>query len=193
MKTSLSVLCSRFSVLCLLTSALLLASGCRILPEPQVDSVRHFTLSEPAQMDGVAEGVVVRPVRLAGHLRNRSMAVRVSANEVVYLDDVRWAEPLDEAITQILRNRLSAVPGGATVVVQIQRCELDRSAGNTVQLAASYTLTPAGGEARAGVFTATPRAWDGGDTGVLVGLIREAAGELADALAAVGENDAARM
>jgi uncharacterized lipoprotein YmbA len=163
--------------------SLLLTSGCSILPEPQVDSVRYFTLSEPAQMGGVAEGVVVRQVRLAGHLRNRSMAVRVSANEVVYLDDIRWAEPLDEALTQILRNRLRTVPGGATVVVQIQRCELDRSAGNTVQLAASYTLTPAGGDARTGVFTATPRTWDGGDTGALVGLIREAAGELADALA----------
>ena len=187
MKTSLSARGPRFSVLCLLSAVLCLASGCSILPEPQVDSVRHFTLSEPAMTGGVAEGVVVRPVRLAGHLRNRSMAVRVSANEVVYLDEVRWAEPLDEALTQILRNRLRAVPGGASVVVQIQRCELDRSAGNTVQLAASYTLTPTGGEARAEVFTATPRAWDGGDTGALVGLIREAAGELADAIAAAVE------
>lgn len=187
MKTRLSV--PGFLALSVPLSALslFLASGCSILPEPQVDSVRYFTLSEPAQMGGVAEGVVVRPVRLAGHLRNRSMAVRVSANEVVYLDDVRWAEPLDEALTQILRNRLRAVSGGASVVVQIQRCELDRSAGNTVQLAASYTVTPAGGDARSEVFTATPRPWDGGDSAAIIALMREAAGELADAIAAAVE------
>ncbi len=188
MKTPLSARDPRFSVLGLLSAALLFASGCSVLPEPQVDSVRHFTLSEPAMTGGVAESVVVRPVRLAGHLRSRSMAVRVSASEVIYLDEVRWAEPLDEALTQILRNRLRAVPGGATVVVQIQRCELDRSAGNTVQLAASYSLTPAGGgDAQSSVFTATPRRWEGSDPAAIIALMREAAGELADAIAAAVE------
>lgn len=178
---------SRIPVLGLLSSVLLLAPGCSLLPEPQADSVRYFTLSEPAQLGGVAEGVVVRPVRLAGHLRNRSMAVRVSTNEIVYLEDVRWAEPLDEALTQVLRNRLRPVAAGAAVVVQVQRCELVRSDDNTVQLAATYTITPAGGEAKAGVFTATPRRWDGGDTGALVGLIREASLELADTIASAVE------
>ena len=116
------------------------------------------------------------------------MAVRVSANEVVYLDDVRWAEPLDEALTQILRNRLRAVAAGASVVVQVQRCELVRADGNTVQLVATYVITPAGGgDARSAVFTATPRPWDGGDPAAIIGLMREAAGELADAIAAAVE------
>ena len=188
MKIRISI--RRFLALSVPLSALslFLAAGCSILPEPQVDSVRHFTLSEPALTGGVAEGVVVRPVRLAGHLRSRSMAVRVSANEVVYLDDVRWAEPLDEALTQILRNRLRAVAAGASVVVQVQRCELVRADGNTVQLAATYVITPAGGgDARSAVFTATPRPWDGGDPAAIIGLMREAAGELADAIAAAVE------
>ncbi|MDQ5980127.1 MAG: uncharacterized protein QG602_3102 [Verrucomicrobiota bacterium] len=168
--------------------SLLLASGCSILPEPQADTVRHFTLSEPAQMGRATEGVVVRPVRLAGHLRNRSMAVRVSAHEVEYLEDVRWAEPLDEALTQILRNRLRAVAAGATVMVQVQRCELVRSDDNTVQLAATYVITPAGGgDAQSSVFTATPRKWEGGDHGAIIGLMREAAVELADAIAGAVE------
>ena len=166
----------------------LLLAGCNLLPEPQADTVRHFTLSGPAEAGAVADAVLVRPVRLAGHLRNRAMAVRVSANEVVYLDDVRWAEPLDEAITQILRNRLRQVPGGAAVLVQIQRCELVQSEGNTVQLAATYSLTPTGGgEAKSVVFAATPRAWSGGDHGAVVGLIREAVEELAGAIASSAE------
>jgi hypothetical protein len=166
----------------------LFLSGCNILPQPQADTTRHFTLSGPAEAGAVTDAMQVRPVRLAGHLRNRAMAVRVSANEVVYLDDVRWAEPLDEAITQILRNRLRQVAGGAAVVVQIQRCELVQSEGNTVQLAATYSITPAGGgEARTGIFTATPRPWSGGDHGILVGLIREAVEELAGAIARAAE------
>lgn len=166
--------------------ASLLALGCLAgcnLPEPQADPVRHFTLSVPRSTPAVPGATAVRPVRLAGHLRSRAMAVRVSENEVVYLEDMRWAEPLDEAITQLLRNRLRQVGGGATVSVTVQRCELDRSAGNEVVLAATYTVTPPAGEARTAVFTATPRKWAGGDQAALVGLMRDAVGELADAIA----------
>lgn len=174
----------RPTVLCLLSSVLWFAPGCSVLPEPQADAVRHFTLSGAATGAPAADALVVRPVRLAGHLRNRSMAVRVSENEIVYLDDVRWAEPLDEALTSILRNRLRQIGGGGAVTVQVQRCELVRSDGNSVQLAATYTVTPADGEPRAGEFNSSRRTWDGGDAGDLVGLLRAAADELADAIAA---------
>lgn len=166
-----------------ITTLGLLVSGCSILPEPQADAVRYFTLSGAAAGAPVAEAMMVRPVRLAGHLRGRSMAVRVSENEVVYLEDVRWAEPLAEALTQVLRNRLRSIGGGA-VSVQVQRCELVRSEGNSVQLAATYVVTPADSEPRTGEFTATRRTWDGGDAGELVGLLQAAADELADAIAA---------
>lgn len=173
---------------CLLAPGLLLGfvlwlAGCS-LPAPQADPVRYFTLSGAAVGAAAPDAVTVRPVRLAGHLRNRSLAVRVSENEVTYLEDARWAEPLDEAITQVLRNRLRQIGGGAVVTVQIQRCELVRSEGNTVQLAATYAITPPGGEARPGSFTATPRPWSGGDHGALVALLRAAVDELADTIAA---------
>ena len=165
----------------------LFLSGCSVLPEPQADATRYFTLSGTAAGAPAADAMMVRPVRLAGHLRNRSMAVRVSENEVVYLDDVRWAEPLDEALTQVLRHRLRQVEGGGSVTVQVQRCELVRSEGNSVQLAATYTLTTAGGESRPGEFTASRRTWDGNDAGQLVGLMRAAADELAEAIAAAAK------
>jgi len=129
----------------------------------------------------------VRPVQLAGHLRGRTMAVRITAHEVIYNEDVRWAEPLDDAITQLLRTRVGSAGAGHTITVWLSRCELVRTEDNSVQLAATYTLTAADGTARRGAFTANPRPWDGKDYGTLVGLIRDAVNELGDALgAAVG-------
>lgn len=157
------------------------------LPTPQEDTVRFFTLSAPATGAAAAESVAVRPVRLAGHLRNRDMAVRVSENEIIYLEDVRWAEPLDEAITQLLRQRLRQVPGDAVVSVQVQRCELVRSAGNAVEVVATYAINPVTGEARTGAFTASARTWDGKDPATLVGLLRDGVNELAEAIAVAAE------
>lgn len=165
-----------------LSALSLILSACS-LPTPQEDSVRYFTLSTPAAGVSAADAVAVRPVRMAGHLRNRDMAVRVSDNEIVYLEDVRWAEPLDEAITQLLRQRLRQVPSDAVVIVQVQRCEVVRDAGNAVQVAATYAISGATGEARTGTFTATPREWDGKDPATLVSLLRDGVNELAEAIA----------
>lgn len=164
-----------------LSALSLLLAACN-LPSPQADTVRHFTLSGPVA--AAMDGATVRPVQLAGHLRGRLMAVRVAPNEVIYLEDVRWAEPLDDAITQLLRARLGPAGAGRVVAVQVSRCELVRSEGNSVQLAATWTITASDGTAQRGVFTASPRTWDGKDYGALVGQIRDAVTELGDALAA---------
>jgi uncharacterized lipoprotein YmbA len=158
-----------------------LVFGCS-LPSPQADTVRHFTLSGP--VTAAADGAVVRPVQLAGHLRGRVMAVRVAANEVIYDEEVRWAETLDEAITSVLRARVGATGAGKTVNVQIQRCELVKHEGSSVQFAATYAITAADGTVKRGTFSASPRTWDGRDHGALVGQIRDAVGEFGDALAA---------
>ena len=175
----------RLSDLCLLTPVLWLFAGCNVLPEPAADTVRHFTLSGPVAT--VADGAMVRPVQLAGHLRGRVMAVRVAPNEVIYNEDVRWAESLDDAITQILRIRIGAAGAGKVIAVQIQRCELVQNEGNSVQLAATYTITGPDGGVKRGAFNAGPRTWVGQDQGALVGQIRDAVGELGDALAAAVE------
>jgi uncharacterized lipoprotein YmbA len=172
---------ARFSVLGLLSSVLWGLAACN-LPQPQADPVRHFTLSGPAA--GATTGATVRPVQVAGHLRGRPMAIRVASNEIIYQEEVRWAESLDDALTQSLRARIGAAGAGSIVTVQIQRCELVRFEGNSVQLAATYSITAADGTVRHGSFTASPRTWDGKDYGVLVGQIREAVNELGDALAA---------
>lgn len=99
---------------------------------------------------------------------------------------MRWAESLDSAITQLLRARLGAISSGVTVTVEVQRCELNRANGNTVQLAATYAILPADGSAVAaqrGSFTTTARVWAGRDFEVLVGLLRAAIGDLSEAIA----------
>lgn len=168
--------------------SLLLLTACNLpITPPQSDRVRHFTLSSPGAL-AAPDAARVKPVELAGHLRNRAMAVRIAENEVVYRDEARWAESLDDAITNLLRARLGAA-GGCTIEVQVLRCELVRYEGNTVQLSANYVITPepdaVGNQppVKRGVFNAHPRAWEGGDYGALVGLLREAINELGDALA----------
>jgi uncharacterized lipoprotein YmbA len=165
----------------------LLLAGCNVLPQPSADLGRHFTLSGPVTTAPLAEGVTVRPVRLAGHLRNRAMAVRVAENEVIYLEDIQWAESLDDALTQLLRAKVGAVAGNSVVTVQVQRFELVRYEGNGVQLAATYSiLTPGdgGGQPKPGTFQSSSRTWDGKDYGTLVSQLRDAAGELGDAVVA---------
>lgn len=169
----------------------LLVASCNILPQPEADTTRHFTLTAPVTVVPVADATTVRPVQVAGHLRSRAMAIRVGENEVIYDEDARWAEALDDAITQLLRARLSAIGGGKVVTVQVQRCELVRSEGNAVQVAATYTIAPAltaaDGAVQRGTFTASPRTWSGGDRSVLVGQLREALNELAAAIVAAVE------
>ena len=180
--TNRSVWVAVFSLL--LAPCSLLLQSCN-LPSPQADTVRYFTLSGP--VPAAADGATVRLVQLAGHLRGHTMAVRVSPNEVIYTEDVRWAESLDAAITQLLRARVGPAGAGSIITVQIQRCELVRSEGNSVQLAATWTIftsaSDAGGGARHGSFTSSLRTWDGKDYGALVGQIRDAVNELGDALA----------
>ena len=166
-----------------LTALSWLLTGCNLLPEPQADPTRHFTLSAPA---AVAPGSVdVRPVVLAGHLRNRAMAVRIAENEVTYLDDARWAESLDAGLTEVLRGELAGVPGDWTVRVEIERFELAAHQDNAVLLAAMCELRAKGDAAPRRVnFSASPRQWDGRDHGELVRLLRAAAVELGQHLAA---------
>jgi uncharacterized lipoprotein YmbA len=168
-----------------LTFVLLLA-GCN-LPQAEVDHTREFTLSGPGPAPSSVDSTVVRSVRLAAHLDSSSMAVRVGENEVIYLEDIRWAEPLREGVTQVLRARLGGIVSGCSVTVQVQRCELVRLNGNHVEFNATYQIAPLNGDAsgtKQGVFSATPRVWDGKDYGTLVAQMRDAVAELGDAIAA---------
>ncbi len=165
----------------------LFLAGCGLpaIEPAKVDTVRLFTLSAPPAEVTSQERVRVKPVELAGHLRRRELAVRVAENEVVYLEDVRWAEPLDQGIANLLQARLGGGSVGCSVAVQVLRCEPVRPDGNAVQFSAMYVITPddAKASAKHGAFNAAPRTWDGRDHAALVGLLSAAVTELGDALA----------
>ena len=166
-------------------TALTLA-GCNVLPQPQGDTVRYFTLSTPMTAPIPADATTVRPVQLAGHLRNRAMAVRVAENEVIYLEDVRWAASLADGVTQVLRSKIGASGGNNVVSVQVQRLELVRFEQNSIQLAATYEILAPGQSApvKRASFMASPRMWDGKDYSALVGELQAAVGELGEAIVA---------
>jgi ABC-type uncharacterized transport system auxiliary subunit len=159
-------------------------AGCNVPINPaESDAVRYFTLTAPAA--ATTGGVRVASVRLAGHLQSRSLAVRVGADEVTYLDDARWAELPAEGMASRLRAALAGVAAEGTLRVEVNRCEAVRSAGNTVDFQAGYTFVPvAGGAAISGSFSATPRKWDGRNAAALVGLYRQALDEFGADIAA---------
>lgn len=165
--------------------ATLAGCGLPTIEPAKVDAVRHFTLSAPATAAVAPGGLRLKPVELAGHLRGRELAVRVGANEVIYLENARWAEPLDQGIAGLLRARLAGVDVAGTVAVQVARCELVRTEGNTVQFSASWTLAFDDPQkpVQRGVFNAAPRTWDGRDPGALVALLRAAVEELGGTVA----------
>ncbi len=85
-------LCLPSTVLCLLVLA-----GCNIIPPPQADATRYFTLASPALDDPAAppsHGTLrlgLKAVDVAPYLKKGVIVVRRGENELVYNEYVRWA------------------------------------------------------------------------------------------------------
>jgi len=99
-------------------------SGCIAL-EPKADPSRFFTLTPLSQVEqsrpqgqsnpgGVSVGV--GPVRLPGYLDRQQLVTRVSQNRFQVAENDRWAEPLAENFTRVLRQNLSALVPTARLV-----------------------------------------------------------------------------
>ena len=190
-------------VLCL---ALFVVSpgGCFLpdIQQAQTDTTRYFVLAEaglpPVAARPNAPRVAVRMVEVAPYLKNRSLVVRRGENEVKFIDDARWAEPLDVSITRLVRARLAAATGRPAapdaglatdylVNVRVVNCEgVVAGAAGTADLGAEIDLLPAGpasaGPAVRKTFRAKSAAWDGKDYAQLAHRLSEAVAELADAV-----------
>src|SRR5262245_2797423 len=89
----------------------MLLSGC--LPKPSTVSTRHFVLAPMppnAAASAAAEpfSVGIGFVKMPSYLSRDSMAVRKSATEIEYLDDVRWGERLDLGFRRTVAADLSS-------------------------------------------------------------------------------------
>lgn len=190
--------------------ALLVSLGCKILPEPQPDFTRYFTLSLPAGAEmtppAPAKGsnVGLRPIEVAPFLRKGSLAVREGESEIRYDDSARWAEPLDAGVSRVLRTCLQAdpriarvltapfpfeVPRDYDVLVRIAHAEGQRADGRAaVRFLATVEIVRPGdaGEVVARkTFDAPDIAWDGQDPAALARGLSEAARLLAAEIAAL--------
>lgn len=168
-----------------------LLSGCSLptIEPARTDTVRYYVLAGTAGLQFEATGVHVRPVRVPAYLQSRLLAVRLTENEVRYAADAHWAEPLDAALTQLLRAKVKAPVGASDVTVQVlvQQCEGAVGADNGVRFAATFEISTGAKNAATTrhEFTAAPRAWDGKNYADLAAGLRAAAGELADAISVV--------
>lgn len=181
-----------------MAAAFALLAACS-LPEAQPDLTRFFVLTAAAPKAeattaaaDAAPRIVLRPVVVPEFLRGRIMGVRMAENEVRFIDQARWAEPLEAGLNRVLRENLSQQPavvrvvdrGGAEhdfdVQVQLRRCEGALPAG-VARLAARIEVFTADLDPRLvaqGEFATDVAGWDGKDYGQLARKLSEAAAGL---------------
>jgi uncharacterized lipoprotein YmbA len=201
---SLNAAVTRGPALLSLAAAFLVA-GCSLLPiQPaQVDPIHYYALSAPDAAPSApvspAPRLMIRRVEVPAYLENKPFVTRLGQNELKFIDEVRWAEPLDLGVGRVLRARLAVLTGvyglesretahDYEVVIRLVHCEGEiRGAKGTVRFAAEFDVYKAGvvpEVAAHGSFTARETAWDGKDYGALAQMLSGAAADLGDAVLA---------
>lgn len=194
----------KFLVRLLVGGGLLAMAGCSMLPESQPDRTRYYVL---ASTKGAADGgeaptttkpvrVIVRLVSLPEFLRNRIMPVRVGSNELRFVDEARWAEPLDAALTRLIGDRLAQSPGlrvyerrgephDCEVAVRVTHAEGVLPAG-VVRISAHIEIYSTDIDQRllaTDDFTTDVPGWDGHDYGELAKKLSEGVSALGGRIA----------
>ncbi|MBS0664215.1 MAG: membrane integrity-associated transporter subunit PqiC [Verrucomicrobia bacterium] len=186
-------------------AALLLGLAACSLPPAQSDPTRYYVLTPAAARasDSAPVGthwrVALRPVEVPNFLRGKTMAVRVASNEVVYVDEARWAETLEAGIGRVLRESLEKRPevafvatGGGEdhdfdIAVRVLRCEGDREKGVARFTAAVeiYSAGPGGARRGRDIFTTEVPDWNRQDYGQLAAKLSEAVDAFGDRIIAL--------
>lgn len=177
-------------------------AGCS-LPEAQPDLTRYFVLQPLATGEAAggpaaetAPRVLLQEVAVPEYLRGKIMAVRVSGTELKYVDDARWAEPLDAGLQRTLTLNLERTGGARVVtrgggphdyavVVRLRECEGLRPA-NAARLAARIEISGGGLQPQLVVaeeFAAEIPGWNGTDHADLARRLSEGAARLAARIA----------
>lgn len=205
MKRRLFSSASRLALVALLP----LLGGCASLLEPKADPTRFFLLSAPAEAVRPAEaqgGVSIGlcRVELPAYLRTPAIVVRPGGTEVRHAPAARWAEPLDQGISRVLRETLRAQPAVRSVVaypapraatpeyeisVTVLACEAVLTGdGQQARFAANWEVRATAGEGRvvaSGTFEIKPPERAADDYRDLTTILGGAVGELGRVLAAV--------
>jgi uncharacterized lipoprotein YmbA len=194
-------------LLCAFASCAL--SGCSFL-QPHADPTRFYVLTAPSgSTEPAGEGefkrwkVGLRPLEVPGYLRSKSMVVRTGTNEIHFADFDRWAEPLDQGISRVIKEALSSARNVESVAVnphsddmldyeveiRVLACEGVRveHGNSSIRFAVTWETRSVGNASVApkrGGFSADPVAWDGKDYGQLAKRLSEALAGASKALAA---------
>jgi uncharacterized lipoprotein YmbA len=148
----------------LLTLACLCAMACVRVGQQQVQPWRLFSLTplpEPEAQPVASTGspgpmqaaIGVGPIRLPGYLDQDQLVTRISQNSITLSDNDRWAEPLEDNISQVLGHNLSILlrtdrvvlhPWSAqqrpTYQVEIDVLNFEPDTAGTAHLAARWLL-----------------------------------------------------
>jgi uncharacterized lipoprotein YmbA len=190
----------RFRVTCILSAVLcLVATSCN-LPQAAPDTTRYYVLAaQPDHTEAPAARqwkISLLPVDVPLFLRSKPMAVRVAANEVRYIEDARWAEPLDAGVGRVFREQLEAMPAIAQVststsgvgpmpdyevVIRVLRCEGDTTGSEGLaRFIASVEIHSAQGDRLArDTLHSEVGGWNGKDYDALARKLSEAVRDLA--------------
>ncbi len=198
----------RFTPFFLLVAvACLLTTSCN-LPQPAADNTRYYVLvarPEPTEATAAQHWKIsLAPIEVPLFLRSKPMAVRVASNEVRYIDEARWAEPLDAGIMRVIREQLEAMPSitqiatasdiagvapDYQVVVRVLRCEGDTTAkeGRARFLASVEVHSTKGDRLARDTLHSEVGGWDGKDYDALARKLSEAVRDLASRVPALLE------
>jgi len=136
-------------------------------------------------------------------LRNKAIVVRIGRNELQFADYDRWAEPLDQAISRVLKETLSSSRNVESVAfnshgeaaldyevaIRVLACEGVRTetGGSSIHFAATWelrSLEKHSTTTKRGLFTPDPVAWNGREYGQLAERLGEAVAGLSKTIAA---------
>ncbi|ACB77892.1 PqiC family protein [Opitutus terrae] len=176
-------------------------TGCS-LPEAQPDLTRFYVLTptlaaaEMAKPAEAAPRVLLRGVMVPEFLRGKIMPVRLSDTELRYIDQARWAEPLEAGLQRTLKvdlersGRVRVVGRGSEphdfeIALQVRQCE-GVVPGRVARLAARIEVYSGDVEAKLVAqdeFTTEIAGWDGANHAELAKKLSEAAAQLAQRVA----------
>lgn len=106
------------------------------------------------------EGLVLEPVEMADYLDRPQMAQRLEPHRLDYLEYHRWAEPLDENITDVMAANLASLAGPGVPVLTVAEIGSDpprlhlrvlrfeAAPGGDAVLEAAYRWSPDGNSGR---------------------------------------------
>lgn len=198
----------------LLLSALVacVLTGCSLL-QPHSDPTRFYVLTVQSPSPKPAEStpqiaanrwkVGLRQVEVPAYLRSKAIVIRTGANEVYFADFDRWAEPLDQGISRVMKEALGSTSNVAEVTlnshgdetldcevaIRVLACEGVRveHGTNSIRFAVTWQVRSLGKNpalAQHGVFAPDAAPWDGKDYGRLAEGLSEAIARLSTTIAA---------